>query len=73
MEQKFLEFVADIMGVNAADLSLDIKYKEFEKWDSLMMLNLIMELEEEYDISISLDTVGNINTLNDLFCLVNKE
>lgn len=69
METKFLEFVADIMEVEVEEISMETKYKEYEKWDSLMMMNLIMEVEDEYGVSIPLETVGNIKTLKELYDL----
>lgn len=64
---KFLKLVADIMEVNEVDMNM--QYKE-GKWDSLMMLTLVMELEAEYGVSIPMESLGNIQTLADLYDLV---
>ncbi len=63
MEQ-FLSFVAEIMEEDA--VSMDTPYK-VGKWDSLMMLTLVMELEAEYGVSIPMEKLGNVNTLADLY------
>ena len=70
MEKQFIEFVAEIMETEASDLSMETAYKEYEKWDSLMMLNLVMEIEAEYGISIPMEKVSTIRTLADLYALV---
>lgn len=70
---RFLEFAADVMEVDVSEISMETKYKEFGRWDSLMMMNLVMELEEEYDISIPLDVVGKVTTLKDLYKLIETE
>lgn len=67
---EFLEFVAEVMDVDVSELSKETTYKEYSKWDSLMMMNLVMELEEEYDTSISLDEIGKVHTLEDLYNLI---
>ena len=67
MEKMFLAFVAGIMGVEQDDLSLDTAYKHYDKWDSLMMVRLIMELEDEYDIVIPLEEITAVNRLADLY------
>jgi len=67
MAEKFLEFVADIMEVEVDEISMETEYKVFDKWDSLMMMNLIMEVEDEYEVSIPLESAGKIKTLKDLF------
>lgn len=66
---QFLEFVAEIMEVDVSEINKDTPYKE-GKWDSLMMLTLMMELEAEYGISIPIESLGNVRTLADLFELV---
>lgn len=67
MEQKFLDFVAEIMEVDS--VNMDMPYKE-GKWDSLMMLTLVMELEAEYGKSIPVESLGNVKTLADMYELV---
>jgi acyl carrier protein len=67
MEQKFLNLVAEIMEEDR--VTMDTRYKE-GKWDSLMMLSLVMELEAEYGVSIPMESLGNVKTLADLYQLV---
>ena len=64
--EKFLEFVAEIMEEDVSEISMDMKYRE-GKWDSLMMLTLVMELEAEYGVSIPVERLGNVKTLADLY------
>ncbi|MBO5637292.1 MAG: acyl carrier protein [Acidaminococcaceae bacterium] len=65
--QEFLNFVASVMQVAPSELSEDTRYKEFKKWDSLMHMRLVMEIEEEYDVEIPIDEVPNIKTLKDFY------
>jgi len=62
--EKFLEFVAEIMEEDS--VSMDMPYKK-DKWDSLMMLTLVMELEAEYGVSIPMESLGNVKTLADMY------
>ena len=65
--EKFLEFIADIMQVDPSEISGETRFKEFKKWDSLMHMRLVMEIEEEYDVEIPIEEVPNIKTLNDFY------
>ena len=67
MEQEFLNFVAEIMEVDR--VTMDTPYKE-GKWDSMMMLTLIMELEAEYNVSIPMESLGHVKTLADMYKLI---
>lgn len=67
MEEKFLSFAAEVMDVDLSEISMDTQYKEYAVWDSLMMLTLIMEIENEYSITIPMEKVEKINSLGDLY------
>lgn len=67
MEKQFLEFVASVMDIDSAEISLELMYKDSEQWDSLMMLTLIMEIEAEYGVSIPMEKIGEIKKLADLY------
>lgn len=68
--EKFLHFVAGIMEVDDSAISMETEYKVFEKWDSLMMLTLVLELEAEYGVSIPMESLSNVKTLANLYALV---
>lgn len=65
--KNFFSFIASIMGVDPSSLTEDTAYGVYEKWDSLMHMRLVMEVEEAYDIEIPIDEVPNIKTLKDLY------
>ncbi|MCD7998111.1 MAG: acyl carrier protein [Clostridiales bacterium] len=65
--EKFLDFVADIMEVETSEISMETEYKDFERWDSFMMLTLVMEIEAEFGITIPMESLGNVKTLSDLY------
>ena len=67
--EKFLEFVAEVMEEDK--VSMDMPYNE-GKWDSLMMLTLVMELEAEYGVSIPMENLGNVKTLADMYEFVKE-
>lgn len=65
--QDFINFVAEVMGIDPSELNEDTAYGTIEKWDSLMHMRLVMEIEEKYDAEIPLDEVPNIKTLRDFY------
>ena len=72
MEDKFLSFVADVLNIDVDKISMDSKYGDVENWDSVMMLNLIMELEEEYGCSIPIEKITKGISLRELHNLATK-
>ena len=64
---EFIDFVADVMEVDPTEISMETVYKEYEKWDSLMMLTLVMEIEAEYGVTIPMEKLGAVKTMADLY------
>ncbi|MCX6272522.1 MAG: acyl carrier protein [Bacteroidetes bacterium] len=44
----------------------DISQKNCQNWDSLRHLNLIVELETEFDVSIEPEEIAEMKTLQDI-------
>ena len=59
------------MKVDVSEISMETRYKD-GKWDSLMMLTLVMEMEAEYGVSIPIESLGNVKTLADLYEFVKQ-
>lgn len=70
MEERFLNTVGNVLGVDPGSISLETEYKKYEKWDSFGMMNILMELEEEFEASIPIEKLANVKTLKDLYEMV---
>lgn len=65
--QDFINFVARVMEIDPSEINEDTAYGQHEKWDSLMHMRLVMEIEEEYDVEIPIDEVPHIKTIKDFY------
>lgn len=65
--QEFIEFIASVMEVDPSELTADTAYGTIEKWDSLMHMRMVMEIEEEYDVEIPIEEIPNIKSLRDFY------
>ena len=66
MLEKIKEMVADSLGVDAETITEETSFKEDLGADSLDLFELTMALEEEYDIEIPAEELGEIETVNDV-------
>ena len=71
--REFLQFAAGIFSVDPSELSGDTAYGTYEKWDSLMHMNLVLSIEEKYGIEIPLAEIPEIKTLKDFYRLTLAE
>ncbi len=62
---EFLDFAAEILGVEKGTLTPGTAYGSVPEWDSVMHLRLVMETEARYGASIPLEVVPELKTLAD--------
>ncbi|MCI9421894.1 acyl carrier protein [Sporofaciens musculi] len=70
MEKQFLEFMAGVMEVPATELNLKTAYEDYERWDSMMHMRLVMEIENEYGVEIPIDEIPEIDTLGKFYTYI---
>ena len=66
MLEKMKEIIADQLGVSEDEVTLEASFKEDLDADSLDLFELVMGLEEEYDVEIPSDDLAELNTVGDV-------
>ncbi|MCC5940366.1 MAG: acyl carrier protein [Balneolaceae bacterium] len=52
------------------ELGEKTEFKKLEEWDSLLALEIIAMLDEEYEIELDGNDIRDVNTLEDLYLIV---
>ena len=60
VNMKIKEVMSAVFEIPIESISDDSSYDNIENWDSLRHLNLILALEEEFEVSIPDEEVGNL-------------
>ena len=74
-EKLFKEFLAQYCSVAPADMKNDMRFCEDLGLSSFDFMSLLGDLEDNFDLEINLDNVGNITTIGealDLICMAQK-
>lgn len=66
MLEKMKEIIANQLGVSEDEVTLEASFKEDLDADSLDLFELVMALEEEYDVEIPSDDLAELNTVGDV-------
>ncbi|WP_457572552.1 acyl carrier protein [Desulfovulcanus sp.] len=72
VEEKVKEIVVEQLGVSADDVTPDAKFVDDLGADSLDLTELIMAMEEEFDIEIDDDQAQQIRTVQDAIDFIKK-
>jgi len=69
IQERVQEIVAEKLGKSAQELAIDLNLRSLD-WDSLDLLELVVDLEEEFDISVNDDRFSNCETIAELAELI---
>ena len=65
--KKFLELVAEIFEVEPSDISMNSVFREIDGFSSLVGFSLIVMMEDEYNVQVSVDEFMKCRTIGDLY------
>ena len=66
MLEKMKEIIADQLSVSEDEVTLEASFIDDLGADSLDLFELVMALEEEYDVEIPSDDLAELNTVGDV-------
>jgi acyl carrier protein len=72
IQERITNIVVELLGVESERVTPDASFREDLEADSLDLVELIMTMEEEFDIEISDDEAEKLVTVNDVMDYVNK-
>ena len=64
MEKKVLEILKDLFELDTIDETCS--QETCEKWDSMGQLNLVVELETEFDVTLEPEEIGEMKCFEDI-------
>ncbi len=64
--EKLQEIVADKLGIEASEVTLESDLKEDLDADSLDIVDIVMSLEEEFEVTIEAEDEEHLKTVADL-------
>ena len=70
---KILDIMSSVFEVELSTLNEDSSIDSIENWDSIRHLNLILALEEEFNITIPDEEVGDLVNYKLIELIVNEQ
>lgn len=70
--KEFLEKIKEALEIEDRDIQMTDNFKEYDEWDSLNKLSLIVMIDEEYDVQVPDDKVNSCNSLQELYDEIQK-
>ena len=71
MEEKIIAILRRVLGVENLDKTCS--QKTCEKWDSMAQLNLVLELEDEFGVSLEPEEIGEMTGFESIKCILERK
>lgn len=65
LTKRIIEIIATQFNINIKDINLETSFKDDLNADSLDLVELVMALEDEFDLEFEDEEVDNIKTVED--------
>lgn len=72
MEEKVKALIASVLKISVEEISLDTEIGELDEWDSLHNMEIIAELEKEFNIKITSDMFIDLENVSDIISLIDE-
>lgn len=66
MFEKLRDLISDKLGVDSDDITMDTSFEDDLEADSIALFELVMAIEEEFDIEIDDEIIEKISTVGDI-------
>lgn len=63
MIDKVIEIVCDVLNASTDCITMDSTFKNTEQWDSLKHIEIVMALEDEFDVIFTADEIVSLTSL----------
>lgn len=70
MENKIIELIARVLNVPVGDVTLETEIGELDEWDSLRNVQIIAQLEKEFEVKVTPDMIMDLEDVSDIISLI---
>lgn len=71
MEEKVLEILKNVFELDSVDSSCS--QENCEKWDSMGQLNLVVELESEFDVTLEPEEIAEMTSFSKIIEVLKRK
>ena len=70
---KLTKLISDILNIDADKIIDDLSIKEVPSWDSLKHIELIVAIEQDFNIQLSFDEIASMQSVRKIKEVIDKK
>ena len=73
MDDKLVKLLSDVFEIKENEITIDLVKDDIDSWDSLKQMDLVLSIENNYDISLEMEEIVKMNSFDSIKnCILNK-
>lgn len=73
MENKIKNVMSIVFGIDSSEINNETSPDSIDKWDSLSHMNLIVALEEEFNIEFEVEEISELMNIKSILEIISKK
>ena len=73
MDEQIKKVMSAVFGLDQSQIKENASTDSIENWDSLQHINLIMALEEEFDLEFDSDDITKMISFNEIHAVIKNK
>ena len=73
MEKKINTIISDVLGVSFSEINLHSSPTTIDNWDSLTQMNIIVTIEQEFNIEFTDQEILDIKDVASIYVIVHSK
>ena len=66
MDQKLTDLMSEVLQIPVSTITDDLSMKDLDLWDSLKHMEVIVSLEEKFDIQLTFDEIVTMQSVREI-------
>tara|TARA_B110000046_G_C12650287_1_gene256338 strand:- start:153 stop:383 length:231 start_codon:yes stop_codon:yes gene_type:complete len=73
MDDKLVKLLSDVFEIKENEITIDLVKDDIDSWDSLKQMDLVLSIENNYDISLEMEEIVKMSSLKSIVEIIESK
>ena len=73
MDDKLVKLLSDVLEIKENEITLDLVKDDIDSWDSLKQMDLVISIENSYNISLEMEEIVKMNSIKSIVEIIESK
>tara|TARA_B100001287_G_scaffold106033_1_gene89227 strand:+ start:7404 stop:7634 length:231 start_codon:yes stop_codon:yes gene_type:complete len=73
MNNKLVKLLSDVFEMKENEINIDLVKNDIDSWDSLKQMDLVLSIENNYDISLEMEEIVKMSSIKSIVEIIESK